>query len=322
MSCVDVCLCLLDSMLRSRNTDFMQKSLNCVPPPSSVFSSLDNSSPQGNLSFLSGESVPSLSSVPVSPGSDFQHPPVFRKKLPPLSYPPGCDDPQEKFLNESHVCSNGNNIDGSLSKPGTRVETKDEDHCTKVLQCMTESSVLEKPMNFDSTTDGVVRQKGEHVAADVPCTEANECFPVQIVANHLVSDQNLSQEIHSAVIQGIETIAVRKSRFHSGVLKGEEESAASQSCYSFELQEEVKKLKAQLSESEAEIQQLKAELGRYLFLKDKEKRSGKLQLFPRAPTSDESRQYAASSSCNETSLDGRLLVEGASLKRQPGKCNW
>lgn len=201
MSCVDVCLCLLDSMLRSRNTDFMQKSLNCVPPPSSVFSSLDNSSPQGNLSFLSGESVPSLSSVPVSPGSDFQHPQVFRKKLPPLSYPPGCDDPQEKFLNESHVCSNGNNIDGRLSKPGTREETKDEDHCTNVLQYMTESSVLEKPINFDSTTDGVVRQKGEHVAADVPCTEANECFPVQIVANHLVSDQNLSQEIHSAVIQ-------------------------------------------------------------------------------------------------------------------------
>lgn len=42
---------------------------------------------------------------------------------------------------------------------------------------MTESSVLEKPMNFDSTTDGVIRQKGEHVATDVPCTEANECFP-------------------------------------------------------------------------------------------------------------------------------------------------
>ena len=101
----------------------------------------------------------------------------------------------------------------------------------------------------------------------------------------------------------------------------EEESAASQSCYSFELQEEVKKLKEQLRESKAEIQQLKAELGRYLFLEDKQKRSGKLQLLLRAPTSDETGQYAASLSCNETGLDGRLLVEGAFLKRQPGMCS-
>ena len=97
-------------------------------------------------------------------------------------------------------------------------------------------------------------------------------------------------------------------------------SAASQSCYSFQLQEEVNKLKEQLRESEAEIRQTRAELGRYLFLEDKEKRSGKLQLQPRAPTSDESRQYAESSSCNETSLCRRLLVEGTSLKRQPGMC--
>ena len=101
----------------------------------------------------------------------------------------------------------------------------------------------------------------------------------------------------------------------------EEESADSQSCYSFELQEEVKKLKEQLRESKAEIQQLKAELGRFLFLEDKEKRSGKLQLLlPRRSTSDDSGQYDASLSCNETGLDGRLLVEGAFRKRQPGMC--
>ena len=136
--------------------------------------------------------------------------------------------------------------------------------------------------------------------------------------DHHVSDQNLSQEIHSPVAQGIETRAVGKSRFHPAMLKREEECAASQS-YSFELLEEVKKLKEQLMESKAEIQQLKAELGQYLFLADKEKRSGKLQLLlPRAPTSDDSRQYAGSSSCNETSLHARLLVEGASLKRQLG----
>ena len=238
MSCVDIFSCLLDLILRSRSTDYKQKSLNCAPPPSSGFTSCDDSSLQSNLSFVSGESVPSLSSYPVNPGTDIQRPPVFQKESSALSsLPSGCDSPQRKLL-------------------------KDND-------------------------------------------------------DHHVSDQNLSQEIHSPVAQGIEARAVGKSRFHPGVLKREEESAASQSCYSFELQEEVKKLKEQLRESKAEIQQLKAELGRYLFLEDKEKRSGKLQLLlPRAPTSDESRQ----SSCNETSLHARLHAEGACLKRQPGMC--
>ena len=238
MSCADIFSCLLDLILQSRSADYKQKSLNCAPPPSSGFTSCDDSSLQSSLSFVSGESVPSLSSYPVSPGTDIQRPPVFQKESSALSsLPSGCDSPQRKLL-------------------------KDND-------------------------------------------------------DHHVSDQNLSQEIHSPVAQGIETRAVGKSRFHPGVLKREEESAASQSCYSFELQEEVKKLKEQLMESKAEIQQLKAELGRYLFLEDKEKRSGKLQLLlPRAPTSDESRQ----SSCNETSLHARLHTEGACLKRQPGMC--
>ena len=310
MSCVDVCVCLLDSMLRSRSADYKQKPLNCASPSSLVFSSLDNSNPKGNTSFLSGESMPSLNSFPLSPDTDMQHPPVFQKEL-----------PQEKCFDEPHVCSNGDNIDHGLSKPGTRGETKNKDHCTEVLHWLTESNVSENPVNFDSI-DGVCRQKDEHMKASVPCTEVSECSLVQIVANHCASDENISQEMHSPVTEEIKTRAVGDSRFNPIIPRKQEESAASYS-YSFELQKEVKevkKLKEQLRESKAEIQQLKAELGRYLFLEDKEKRSGKLRLLPRTPTSDESRQYVASSSCNETSLDRRLLVEGASLKRQPGMC--
>ena len=52
--------------------------------------------------------MPSLSSFPVSPDTDIQYPgPVFQKKLPPLSSPPGCNGPKEKFVKEPHVCSNG-----------------------------------------------------------------------------------------------------------------------------------------------------------------------------------------------------------------------
>jgi len=178
--------------------------------------------------------------------------------------------------------------------------------------------VSENAWNFDCT-DGFLRQKGEEVETGQPCAEANECYPVQMAAKQCASDENLSQEIHSPVTQRIETRAVGKSRFHQGMLKRKEEYAASQSCYSFELQE-VKKLKEQLRESKAEIQQLKAELGRYLFLEDKEKRSGKRKLLLRAPTSDESSRYAANSSCNETSLHTRRLVEKACRKKQPGMC--
>jgi len=194
-----------------------------------------------------------------------------------------------------------------------------QSHHSFLLQPITESIVSENAWNFDCT-DGFLRQKDEQVETGQPCAEANEWYPVQMAAKQCASDENLLQEIHSPVTQRIETRAVRKSRFHPGMLKREEECAASQICYSFELQEEVKKLKEQLRESKAEIQQMKAELGRYLFLEDKEKRSGKLKLLLRAPTSDESRQYAANSSCNETSLHTRRLVEKACSKKQPGMC--
>lgn len=83
----------------------------------------------------------------------------------------------------------------------------------------------------------------------------------------------------------------------------QKKSTATQTCDSFE----SKELEEKLMEREAEIRQLKAELE-------------KLQSVLRPPTSDESRQYAASSSRNETSLNGRLLDDGASFKSQSGTC--
>ena len=49
------------------------------------------------------------------------------------------------------------------------------------------------------------------MGAVVPCTEVNECSLEQIVANHGVSDQNLLQEIHSPVTQGIEMSCPKES---------------------------------------------------------------------------------------------------------------
>jgi len=83
----------------------------------------------------------------------------------------------------------------------------------------------------------------------------------------------------------------------------QKKSTATQTCDSFESKELVEKL----MEREAEIRQLKAELE-------------KLQSVLRPSTSDESRQYAASSSHNETSLNGRPLDDGEAFKSQSGTC--
>ncbi|XP_067050021.1 uncharacterized protein [Acropora muricata] len=78
------------------------------------------------------------------------------------------------------------------------------------------------------------------------------------------------------------------------------EAPSSQNCNCIVLQEEVKKFEVKLGECKAEIQLLKDNF---------KKLRGK-------PLSLESRQYADSSSCNETAMDGRPLVDGASLKSQ------
>ena len=91
------------------------------------------------------------------------------------------------------------------------------------------------------------------------------------------------------------------------------EAAAFQNCKCIELQEGVNKLTEEQRECKAEIQQLKDKVDGFF-----KNLSEKLQvLLPTAPTSDERGQYAGSSSCNETSLEGRPMVDGASLKSQP-----
>ena len=85
-----------------------------------------------------------------------------------------------------------------------------------------------------------------------------------------------------------------------------------------ELQEQNNQLEEQLKNSEAENQQLQAELGRYLFLEDKGRRNQKLLLLSRASSSDQSRPCAGSASSALTSMDGRLLG-GAGPMQEPSK---
>lgn len=73
------------------------------------------------------------------------------------------------------------------------------------------------------------------------------------------------------------------------------------------LEEQTKRLGELLKQSEAEKLELQAELGRHLFLEDKQRRSGKVQFLSRASSSGEDTLYAASASPVAGSAVGTLL---------------
>ena len=72
-----------------------------------------------------------------------------------------------------------------------------------------------------------------------------------------------------------------------------------------ELQEQTNPLKEQLKNSEAEKQQLQSELGRYLFLEDKGRRSE--LMLSREIVTGQSRPCAGSASSALMNMDERLL---------------
>lgn len=73
------------------------------------------------------------------------------------------------------------------------------------------------------------------------------------------------------------------------------------------LEEQTKRLGELLKQSEAEKLELQAELGRHLFLEDKQRRSGKVQFLSRASSSGEHTLCAASASPVAGSAVGKLL---------------
>ena len=141
--------------------------------------------------------------------------------------------------------------------------------------------------------------------------ESHECPDIQIGANQC---QSSVEEVSAARSIGVR--APRNSVLDPFMLSTGEESTTFQN-YFFDLLEQINELKEQLRQSEVENQQLKAELGRHLFLEDREKRSDKLLSLPRASASDESRCFGASTSSKCVSSTGRLLGGAASLQGKP-----
>ena len=289
--------------MSDRNVAPEHVALNSVVPHSDSFE---------EHSFLSSEflSASSLNSLPVSP--ELSSPCdlfTLRKSSSASSAPIGCFGCHKKLQEEPLA-------DDCLAKAQSKPTAKETHQYADVCQFKTELNEKEIADKCHSL-DGVLKQPESIVVSEVPFGESNECPDMQIGANPHPQCQNSLEEMEVSAANGIGLRAPRNRVLDPFMLSKKEESATYQNNL-FELLEQINELKEQLRQREAENQQLKAEVGRYLFLEDREKRSGKLVSVPRAFASDESISCGASASVKCVTTNGRLLGGAASLQDNPG----
>ena len=294
----------MEYLLSDRNVTPEHEALNSVVPDSGV----------EERSLLSADflSASSWNSVPVSPESF-----CSRDSLPSASSSPsGCISLHEKFEGEPCVWSDVDLADSCLAKVQNKSETKEMHRYAEMCQLKSQLSEGETPDNCDSI-DGVLKPLESNVTCEAPFGESKECPDVQIGANCHPQCKIPVVETELSAAEGIGMRGSRNSGIDRFVLSKDEESATFQNNF-FELQQQINKLEEKLRQTEAEKQQLKADLGGYLFLEDREKRSGKLLSAPRAFTGDEIRCCGGSTSSKCLSATGRLLGGTASLQDKPG----
>ncbi|XP_068700122.1 uncharacterized protein [Montipora foliosa] len=296
----DVCLCLLEYLLRDTNVATEHEALNSVIPLSDSF--------EEHSSFLSSEflSASSLNSLPVTPDFASCDPFTLKKSSSASSALIGCIGLHQRLQEEPCECSED---DLAVGCPAT-AQSKPTSNEEEVCQFKTELKEKEIADNCDSR-DGVPKQPESIVVSDETLGESNECPDVHIEGNPGPQCQSSLEEIEVSASNGIGVRTPRNIDLDPVILSKDERSATFGNN-SFELLEQINELKEQLREREAENQQLRAEVGRYLFLEDREKRSGKLLSVPREIASDEFISCGASASFKCGTTNGRLLGGAAS----------
>ena len=87
--------------------------------------------------------------------------------------------------------------------------------------------------------------------------------------------QSIHRPLSEASLDKVDTGAATEDFFRTLLANLEDELAASQKDR-YELEQQIRKLEERLKQSEEEKRELQADLGRYLFLEEKEKRHGRL----------------------------------------------
>ena len=190
-----------------------------------------------------------------------------------------------------------------LAKAQNKQETKDMHQYAEVCQFKSEE---EDPDNCDSM-NGVVRRPESNMASEKRFRELNECPALHIAPDCHPQCLSTFEEMEVSVAVGIGVRASRNSGLDPFAVINYPD-----------IQEEINELKEQLRQREAENQTLKANLGRYQFLEDREKRWGTPFSEPRTSASDESRCCGASTSFKCVSTNGRILGGAVSLQDKPG----
>ena len=152
-----------------------------------------------------------------------------------------------------------------------------------------------------------------HVSSEVQPTDTGEILSTDSVC----LDDNMQ---HFNDAETTETV-----QLPNGTGLSEEETQIRKNEVAFsqnqchELRQQINELKEQLQQYEAEKQQLELELGKKLFLEDKQKRSEKILLPCRGHVSEQSRSCTASAASYAfTRMEGKLLC-WASPQKEPGK---
>ena len=298
-------------LLSDTNVAPEHEALNSVIPQSDSFE-------EHSLSFLSSEflSASSLNSLPVTPDFVSCDPFTLKKSSSASSALIGCIGHHTRLQEEPCECSEEDLADGCPATAQSKPTSKEMHQYAEVCQFKTELKEKEIADNCDSR-DGVPKQPESIVVSEEPLGESNECPDVHIEGNPGPQCQSSLEEMEVSASNAIGVRTPRNIDLDPVILSKDEESATFQNnC--FELLEQINELKEQLRQREAENQQLRAEVGRYLFLEDREKRSGKLLSVPREIASDESISCGASASFKCGTTNGRLLGGAASLQDNPG----
>ena len=345
---VDLCLYLLDNLLSGRIVLPEEEPVTSNAASPSLISSY-NSSIQLNHSHLFPlcDSACSLNSLHTTPPTFSECGPFEPSKLAPHRLPP-ADKLKENDLwplpiqrelssteqvseNSSTPSAGGSDFFVKLcEKPSQFSDQLAWSNPEEVLT--TDESNGDYPKQYDSIHQAQdnLRKEGDLGNLDHNCV--TEIVPIvdnlkskvdcgrdfhltKCIGAHLKPNQQSSSQSYPEFLSSPVSEDNGEENLQSeAVLNFEDEFVSVQNqCH--ELREQVNRLEELLKHSEAEKLEIQAELGRYLFLEDKQRRSGKVKILARTSSSNEGRLCAASASV--AASDNGKLLGGAGPSQEP-----
>lgn len=279
---IDVCLCLLECLLRQTSpASPTEEELTVSSSFGSCYSDFQvnqNHSVSSSLNSLPGS--PSI--FPESDDLVTPKEPFFGSLSPDRSLTGGisnfCPDQGDSETSSYRQLPNHKEASGGVS-PSTNTKETEDPKDLHELQSSSTQFIDVNEKNLSSTLGHKNGAQQIH-ASDMEACAANGSKLLTSSQNeHLHVNQNQKQRPSAEPLESIpraSSAAVSEESVSEALTNDFENGRTTLRNEFFELQEEVRRLKDQLKKSEEENRKLQVELGKYLFLEEKEKRRGKL----------------------------------------------